>query len=108
MAIDPFRASARIQRCAATVVLACAAWEAFINEFIQWRGLGTSKRANFLPKLKGVLAELGSQQAAAEPSPEWTGLLAVQRFRNELLHYKAQPRPQGDRPEFFQEPLQPV
>lgn len=88
-----------VGRCTAAIVLSRTAWEAFLNEFIEWRGLDPSlKDADFRESLAGVLASLGAPEPALDAGGVWEDLAIVNALRNKLVHFQAKAYPTGGGP----------
>jgi hypothetical protein len=84
---------------AATIILARTSWEAFINEFIEWRVLPADlKKENFYVGLKRILHILGAEPPVFTLNSGWGHLALLNDLRNQLVHYDAAPRASGVAP----------
>lgn len=78
-----------LARSAASLILARAAWEGYLNEFIEWRSLSPDlKNRSCYEGLAGVFAELG-QSLTIVSEDTWDQLLLLNTLRNKVIHHKA-------------------
>jgi hypothetical protein len=92
---------------AGAVVLSRACWEAFTNEFLEWRALPSNwKKCSFQPKLSKIYAHLTPGTVPSfDPGTPYGDLQLLNELRNHLIHHQATRVQRGTAPSNIMERL---
>lgn len=84
---------------AAAIIVARAAWEAFVAEFVEWRKLDSEiKRLDLQSSLRRLHETLGHTVQFSSAAAAWRPLALVNQLRNALVHYDATARATDEPP----------
>jgi hypothetical protein len=84
---------------ATAIILARCAWEAYINELVEWRNLSPSiKGKSFKKGIENIVFELTGTRPSFECNTIWGAMDLVNDLRNAIVHHKASTFSPGDSP----------